>query len=280
MNATDLQLLQTARAGSRAAASQLIQQHHALVYNLAWRMLMNPQDAEDATQEVLLKAFLALQSFRGDSRFSTWLYRIAVNHLLQLKRRPMEEAIGGFEAYGRELDQVPNADMSPEEQLSQKELVREAKMGCMAGMLLCLDRRQRMVYILGEIFEVDSSTGAALMEVSADHFRQLLHRARKDLYQFMNQKCGLVNQDNPCRCQRKTRGFINKGWVHPEKRTFSLPHRRRIAETLADRNAQLDALMEQQYQALFQEHPYEEDKQALQARILADPDVQQVFNLD
>ncbi len=82
-------------------------------------------------------------------------------------------------------------------------LVEEAKVGCVTAMLMCLDRRQRLAFILGEIFGVDSDTGAEAMEISAANFRQLPARARHDHYNFMNEKCGLVNPLNPCRCAKK-----------------------------------------------------------------------------
>ena len=65
-------------------------------------------------------------------------------------------------------------------------LVDEARIGCSSGMLLCLDREQRLVYILGEIFGVTDVVGAELLEISRDNFRQKLSRARRDLHSFMH----------------------------------------------------------------------------------------------
>jgi hypothetical protein len=87
---------------------------------------------------------------------------------------------------------------------SSELLVEEARIGCMTGMLLCLDRRQRLAFILGEDFGLTSEIGGEVMDVSADNFRQLPSRARRDLYQFTNEKCGLVNSANPCRCAKKS----------------------------------------------------------------------------
>jgi hypothetical protein len=88
-------------------------------------------------------------------------------------------------------------------------------------MLLCLDRGQRLVYVLGEIFEVGDAVGAELLEISRDNFRQRLTRARRDLHNFMNEKCGLVDPANPCRCDKKTRGFIQAGYVDPANLLFA-----------------------------------------------------------
>ena len=88
-------------------------------------------------------------------------------------------------------------------------------MSCVSGMLLCLDREQRLTYILGEIFGVTDTVAAELLEISSENFRQRLARARRDLHNFMNDKCGLVNSANPCRCAKKTRGFIEAGHGAP-----------------------------------------------------------------
>ena len=72
-------LIEQARAGNQEAFAALVQQHGAMVYNLALRSLNNTQEAEDIAQESFVRAWKALPSFRADAQFSTWLYRIATN---------------------------------------------------------------------------------------------------------------------------------------------------------------------------------------------------------
>ena len=83
------------------------------------------------------------------------------------------------------------------------------------GMLLCLDRKQRLIFTLGEILGASDTVGGEVLEMTADNFRQCLARARRDLHSFMNNQCGLVNKNNPCRCPKKTQGFIEQGHVDP-----------------------------------------------------------------
>jgi hypothetical protein len=123
-------------------------------------------------------------------------------------------------------------------------------------MLLCLDPRQRLVFILGEIFGVTSEMGAELMDLSPSNFRQLLTRARHDLYNYMHDRCGLINQSNPCRCARKTRSFIEKGYVDPKRRQFTREHFGQIAAMAPDRTKALDHFVERQHASIYREHPF------------------------
>jgi DNA-directed RNA polymerase specialized sigma24 family protein len=91
----DQNLVARARSGDRRALEDLIQRHQGWMYNIALRMLYHPQDAEDATQEILVKVMTRLSSFEGRSSFRTWLYRIVVNHVLNMKRGRVEHAVDG-----------------------------------------------------------------------------------------------------------------------------------------------------------------------------------------
>jgi RNA polymerase sigma factor (sigma-70 family) len=216
-------LVSAAKSGSLEALDRLLRQHQVWIYNLALRMVWRREVAEDATQEILLKAVTHLGGFEGRSKLSTWLYRIAVNYLLQVRKSEMEAQRMTFSDMGRSLDECADSDLPDESALpiGHGLLVEEAKLGCVTAMLMCLDRRQRAAFILGEVFGVSSGFGAEVMGISADNFRQLLARARHDLYQFMHEKCGLVNPMNPCRCAKKAGAFMQRGWLDPKKRQFS-----------------------------------------------------------
>src|SRR3972149_8810196 len=82
----DQELVHLAKGGSQAALEELIVRHQAWIYNLALRMVHHPEEAKDATQEVLIKLFTRLSTFDGRSSLRTWLYRIAINHMLNMKR--------------------------------------------------------------------------------------------------------------------------------------------------------------------------------------------------
>jgi hypothetical protein len=138
-----------------------------------------------------------------------------------------------------------------------------------------------MVYILGEIFEIDSKTGSVLLEMSSENFRQLLSRARKDLYHFMNDKCGLINTQNPCRCPKKTKGFIQAGWVNENNLQFNNHFLRRVSALAIQKSNQCDNVLEERYGALYKDHPfYDRDKSTeLLQKLTEDPELKDIFNL-
>jgi len=253
----DLGLVGRAKAGACEALEELIRCHQAWIYNIAIRMLAHPQDAEDATQEILIKAITRLSSFEGRSSFRTWLYRIVVNHVLNMKRGRLEPETLTFSCYAHGLDKTP--DLDPPDQTSVpvdvRLIVDEARISCTSGMLLCLDRGQRLVYVLGEIFGVSDAVGGELLEISRDNFRQRLTRARRDLHNFMNDKCGLVDPANPCRCEKKTRGFIQAGYVDPANLLFARAHVTQVRELVSETYEAL-ATLDAQCGRIFREHPF------------------------
>jgi RNA polymerase sigma factor (sigma-70 family) len=278
----DCLLVARARSGESDALEELVRRHQPWIYNIAVRMLYHPQDAQDATQEILIKALTHLSSFEGRSTFRTWLYRIVVRHVLNTKRGRLEPAVLTFSCYGHGLDNTPDLDL-PDDRSAPADvrlLVDEARITCTTGMLLCLDRGQRLVYILGEIFAVSDAVGAELVEISRDNFRQRLARARRDLHSFMNDKCGLVNQANPCRCARKTRGFIQVGYVDPQSLLFARARVQQVREIVPRAHAALMTLDDRCAEA-YREHPFHESPDLVQAlrRLVASPDFHRAAGL-
>lgn len=259
---TDCELIEQAKNGSQTAVEKLILRHQAWIYNVALRMVFHPHDAEEVTQEVLIKAITRLSTFNGESKFRTWLYRVATNHVLNMKRRGGELETQSFSGYGDAINGVPDLDLPDPKSVPVEVplLVEEAKISCTMGMLLCLDRRQRLIFVLAEVFGVSDTAGSEILDMSPDNFRQSLSRARRDLYQFMNSQCGLINASNPCRCHKKTKGFIDAGHVDPNRMTFSSPRVTKIRSVAADTYAQIDNVLDQQYAALFRDHPFLEPK--------------------
>ena len=258
---TDSVLVNASRQGDREALEQLIRRHQMFVYNVAWKMAFNPHDAEDFAQDAWVKVITNLATFKGESEFRTWLYRIVVNHFLNVKKRPAEKMISEFGEYFGGLDTLADEELPEEEQLEREKEIDEVKVSCTAGMLPCLDREQRMIYVLGEIFDVDHKLGAEILNISTDNYRQRLGRARKDLHQWMDKKCGLVNKSNPCRCAKKTNAFVKQGWVDKDNLLFNVNYLQRINDVATSETnigfEQTDKL----YKTLYQAHPLQEPRQ-------------------
>jgi RNA polymerase sigma factor (sigma-70 family) len=270
----DQELVLRARAGDRQALEDLVQRHQAWIYNIAVRMLYHPQDAEDAMQEILIKVLTRLSLFEGRSSFRTWLYRIVVNHVLNMKRGRVEvqQASIDFASYGAAIDATPDLELADPKGISADTdlLVTEAMISCTSGMLLCLDREQRLTFILGAIFDLSDTVAAEVLEITPDNFRQRLARARRDLRNFMNDKCGLVNQANPCRCAKKTRGFIQAGYIDPGNLLFTRERIREVREAVPKVHETINTL-DGKCAEIFRGHPFYEapDLAPMLRRLLA-----------
>jgi RNA polymerase sigma factor (sigma-70 family) len=262
----DQALVARVTGGDREALQALLARHQPWIYNLLVRMLYYPDEAQDATQDVLLKVLTTLSTFEARSSFRTWFYRVVVNHALNLKRRANRRDLIPFAVYAQELDDTPDLDL-PDSNVVPADvqlLVDEARIGCTTGMLLCLDREQRLVYILA-LLGASDRVGAALLDISRDGFRQKLTRARRDLHQFMAGQCGLVNAANPCRCARKTQGFIAAGYIDPARPLFARAHVVQIRAVAPQAIEAIDAL-DHAYGAIHRDHPFH-DAPALAAAL-------------
>src|SRR4029079_17011780 len=129
---SDAALVEHARNGDRAALEKLVLRHQAWIYNIAVRMVFHPHDAEEVTQEVLVKAVTKLSTFKGESTFRTWLYRIAANHVLNMKRRWAETRTMPFADYGAAINGTPDLDLPDPTSVPVEVplLVEEAKNSC------------------------------------------------------------------------------------------------------------------------------------------------------
>ena len=238
----DLDLVGHATAGDARALEALLHRHQAWVFNLALYMLQVRAEAEDATQEILLKVTTGLASFRGASSFRTWVRRVAVNHLLDRRRSLAEQAVHGFDCYADYLHRAAEVAPSPGSDPEGDLLVKEARWACSLGMLLCLDRQQRLSFVLGEVLELEDTIASEILGISRENCRQRLARARRDLSQFLAGRCGLVDVANPCRCARKTRAFVKDGIVDPAHLQFAPLHLEEKRQEAARNVRRLDVL--------------------------------------
>jgi len=279
----DNELINQALKGNKIALENLIKKHQNFIYNVALTMVSDHNDAADITQEVLIKLITKLGTFKNNSNFRTWLYRIVKNHFLNMKRTKYETQQITFADFGEGLNTLPNELLSKNTyEIDTKLLVEEAKISCMKGMLLCLNREQRFIYIIGEFFEFSDTIGSEIMEISKANFRVKLHRTKTQLYNFMNDKCGLINKNNPCRCARKTAGFIKQGFVDPVHLHFQKDTITTVGKLVNKKIATFENEIINDYQQLFQNHPYVKSPDNLKSvkKLLSTKSIKETFGLE
>lgn len=215
-------LVERATMGNREVLEEIIRRIQDKIYGLAIRMLFIPADAEDATQEILVKVITHLGTFKRESRFDTWVYSIASNHLLTTRKCRAERWQLTFDKCIHTieegiLDQGEEAFIEAEQNL----IVEETKLACVHYLLLCLKREVRLAFILGEIFGVKSAEGARILGLTAAAYRQRLSRGRKQILDFLVNKCGLVDQNNPCHCKTLAALHVKKKLIDPKNLYFT-----------------------------------------------------------
>ncbi len=280
---SDKELIEKSLKGSKKHLEILIERYNDYILNIAYKMLWNIEDAKDITQEILISMVTKLDSFRFNSTFKTWLYRIAVNHILNYRKSNGRNKEFSFEQYSTNLDNTPDYLLKQHEyQIDNEMLYEEVKQTCMSGMLMCLDNQFRMVFIIGELLGFNDKIGSEILEISPENFRMILSRAKKQLYQFMNDKCGLVNKKNPCRCAKKTKSFVEAGYVHPKNLLFYPKYKTFVEEIALEKQEEMEGYFYAKYRDLYQKHTFLSNKELAKElhKILTSKEVKSLFNLN
>ena len=182
---SDSQLLSAARKGDQAAFGTLFERHSKKIFHSTLRITRNREDAEDAMQDAFLKSYTHLQSFQGDSRFYTWLVRIAANEALMRlrKRRPnqfsLDEPIEGKDdVMPREIE---DWGPSPEQRYAQTEMQE-----ILNEVIEKLEPHFRTVFVLRDVGEMSTEETAQALGISVPAVKSRLLRARLSLRQKLN----------------------------------------------------------------------------------------------
>ncbi len=208
-------LVDKATAGDKKALETLVIGVQDIVFNLSLRMLGTFADAEDATQDILLKMITHLSSFRGDSSFVTWVFRIAVNHLKNYKKHMFAHYPLSFEYYGNDIENGKIQDVPDLTQNVEKDiLAEELKMSCTNVMLQCLDTESRCIFVLGTMFKIDSRIAGDILEMTPEAYRQRLSRIRKKMADFLRQYCGEYGNGR-CKCKDRINYAIQNNRINP-----------------------------------------------------------------
>lgn len=197
--------LKKAAAGDPNAFEQLVVKYQTQVYNLCLRVTGNSEDAADMTQETFLKAWRNLESFHGESAFSTWLYRLASNtcldHLRSVKRRPVLPLTVSDDGGEEQTVDIADSAPSPEEALigkEERELLEEA--------MSSLDTEQRQILTLRVVNDLSYTEIAQVLSLKEGTVKSRLARARNNLRKKL-EKIG--NKSDPPTSKRQKGGHKN-----------------------------------------------------------------------
>ena len=191
MDATEKRLVELSVSGDVEAFETLIQSHQKKVYNIALRMTKNPEDAQELAQDALVRAFTSIKKFRGDSSFSTWLYRITINVCTDFLRKRNKAVLISMEQGAAANDngqamQIPEETPGPEELAEKaqlKELLRDA--------MNSLSDEHRQVLILRDMMDLSYKEIADTLNVNEGTVKSRINRARTGLKEIIIQRTEL-----------------------------------------------------------------------------------------
>lgn len=196
MNQTgsDTELVRAAKSGDLAAFEELTTRHERQIYSLAYRILQNPHDAEDVTQQAFLSAVENLAKFREESSFATWLYRIATFAALKVIRKRKGLATVSLEAStepGDDYDSVPHPEYIADWKQSPEQLVeRNETQRLLDEALATLDDKHRLVFLLRDVEGLSVAETAEALKLSESNVKMRLLRARLQLREKLTLKFG------------------------------------------------------------------------------------------
>lgn len=175
-------LVDRAQAGDDNAFSILVSRYRNRIFNFAYRYTRSEAEAEDLTQEVFLRAFRNIKKFRGDSKFSTWLFQIAknlsLNHLASWSRkmRVHFKDEGDDDGSWSSMDDLPSPEENSEQKLERQELAEQLN-----GAIQALSPQFRMALILRDVDGMSYEEIADVMKLPPGTVKSRIHRARCDV---------------------------------------------------------------------------------------------------
>lgn len=171
---TDEQLVRKSQQDDERAFGELVSRYESKVYSLALKMLRNPEDAEDVLQDTFLRAYRGIKSFKGNSTFSTWIYRITANSALMRLRKRQLPTVSIDDADEREAP-INIADWAPG---PVEQMLNQETQAAMTEAIDALPPEFRQVFVLRDIEELSNAEVAEVLDISVAAVKSRLHRAR------------------------------------------------------------------------------------------------------
>ncbi len=181
---SEKKIIEKVLGGDANAFEELVLKYEKTVYNLALRMVGDRDDAFDMTQEAFIKAYGSLSSFRGDSKFSVWIYRIATNVCLDFlrsksRKQQVSLTVSDDDDEDAQLD-IPDPSSTPEQQLIKKISMQSVEEG-----LKTLPDKQRQILVMRELGGMSYAEIGAALSLEEGTVKSRIFRARKRLCTFL-----------------------------------------------------------------------------------------------
>ena len=188
----------------------IYKQYSKRIYNFAFRMTGDKDDASDITQETFIQGFNSLDKFKGESQIYTWLYKIAKNKCIRhLEKKNRTTFLS--------LHELIDKTSSPvSEEISETEktnYISQVKDGCLSGLIRCLSLQQRLAFILNVLLDLPLEQVASVIDKSENATRILVHRAKQNIKEFLCIHCSLYDSKNTCRCENLINFSLKQGWI-------------------------------------------------------------------
>ncbi len=201
---------------------RLYRDNQAKVYRLALALTGNAHDAEDVTQEAFFRAFRSYDTFRGQSSFFTWIYRITLNvandHLKYRSKLPYQMLT---EDMGYPLEEV--IDTNPANNPETELLAHQVRIKCLHSLTECLQANERKVFCLAITLGLPHKLVAEILDCSVASVKTTLHRAKKRWFGYMENMCQFIKKDNPCNCKQYVRFALSQAVITKDASAGSRP---------------------------------------------------------
>jgi RNA polymerase sigma factor (sigma-70 family) len=185
-------------------------QYSKRIYNLAYRMTGDVDDAHDITQETFIQAYNSIQTFKGESQIYTWLYQIAKNKCLRFLEKKNKTTFLSLQGLINNVSSPVSDEFSEAEKLVY---ISQVKEGCLSGLIRCLSIQQRLAFILHILLEMPIDQVAIVIDKSENAARILVHRAKQNIKEFLCNNCSLYHSKNSCRCENLVNFSLKQGWI-------------------------------------------------------------------
>ncbi|MFZ5479685.1 MAG: RNA polymerase sigma factor [Myxococcota bacterium] len=186
---TDVELVERFREGDRAAFSEIVRRYQDRVYTLCYRWLGEPESAEEVAQDVFLALFRSLSGFRGESRLSTFVFRVAINHCKNKKLYRARRGFGRHDALGPSADpdeperEVPSEGPAPDRGVDVAQAQR-----LVSAALDELDEDHRQVLLLRDVEDLSYDEIADILDIPRGTVKSRIHRARAELATLLTRR--------------------------------------------------------------------------------------------